>query len=308
MARLIHTAQALVDLVCEVPGLPARGGNVMATGATRQPGGAAIILVAAARSGGSAVHAGSIGTGVNADLVRAALSSEGVQVSSHPVEGADTGVCVVLLEPSAERTFVTTWGAERTVSVASLTTSSPVAGDLVCVSGFSLVEPTLTPLLGFLESLPEGVEVVLDPGAIFADLPAEVASRVCELTTVWTSNMDEAAALVGVDEMSAAAPLVARHLARARAVVVRDGEHGCAVWERGDDASTVVAGFPQKAVDTNGAGDTHTGAMLAAVSRGLAWVEAARYANAAAGLKVTGKGLDSIPHREVVEKLLTTTG
>ena len=31
MPRVIHTAQALVDAVMEVPGLPARGGNVMAT-------------------------------------------------------------------------------------------------------------------------------------------------------------------------------------------------------------------------------------------------------------------------------------
>ena len=31
MPRVIHTAQALVDAVMEVPALPARGGNVMAT-------------------------------------------------------------------------------------------------------------------------------------------------------------------------------------------------------------------------------------------------------------------------------------
>ena len=31
MPRVIHTAQALVDAVMEVPSLPVRGGNVMAT-------------------------------------------------------------------------------------------------------------------------------------------------------------------------------------------------------------------------------------------------------------------------------------
>ena len=33
--RVIHTAQALVDVVVEVPSLPRRGGNVMADVATR---------------------------------------------------------------------------------------------------------------------------------------------------------------------------------------------------------------------------------------------------------------------------------
>ena len=51
MPRVIHTAQALVDAVMEVPSLPVRGGNVMATSYRRYAGGAVTILLAAARSG-----------------------------------------------------------------------------------------------------------------------------------------------------------------------------------------------------------------------------------------------------------------
>ena len=35
------------------------------------------------------------------------------------VADVDTGVCVVLVEPTAERSFVTTQGAERRISVES---------------------------------------------------------------------------------------------------------------------------------------------------------------------------------------------
>src|SRR5690349_3700782 len=166
-ARVIHTAQALVDEVVEVPGLPARGQNVMATTVTRYAASAVNILVAAARSGAECVHAGAVGTGPNAELVRAALAAEGVAVSSPPVDDVDTGVCFVMVEPSAERTFVTTLGAERRITTEGHATSDPAAGDLVCVSGYSLVGTTRDPLLAFLEGLPGGVEVVLDPGAIF---------------------------------------------------------------------------------------------------------------------------------------------
>ena len=51
MSRVIHTGQALVDVVVEVPDLPARGQNVMAASATDYAGGAVTVLVAAARFG-----------------------------------------------------------------------------------------------------------------------------------------------------------------------------------------------------------------------------------------------------------------
>jgi sugar/nucleoside kinase (ribokinase family) len=51
-----------------------------------------------------------------------------------------------------------------------------------------------------------------------------------------------------------------------------------------------VRGFPVTPVDTNGAGDTHTGAFLAALASGAGPAEAARRANAAAAFSVTRRG------------------
>ncbi|HEV2797883.1 MAG TPA: sugar kinase, partial [Nocardioides sp.] len=76
MSRVIHTGQALGDVVVEVPDLPARGQNVMASSATDYAGGAVTVLVAAARFGAACVQAGAIGTGPHGDLIRAALEAE----------------------------------------------------------------------------------------------------------------------------------------------------------------------------------------------------------------------------------------
>ena len=78
MSRVIHTGQALVDVVVEVPDLPARGQNVMAASATDYAGGAVTVLVAAARFGAGCVHAGAVGTGPHGDLVRAVVSLHSV--------------------------------------------------------------------------------------------------------------------------------------------------------------------------------------------------------------------------------------
>ncbi|MFC6421704.1 PfkB family carbohydrate kinase [Ornithinimicrobium tianjinense] len=299
--RVIHTGQALVDVVLEVPGLPTRGGNVNASSYTRYAGGAVSILVAAARTGAAAVHAGAHGTGPNGDLVRAALAGEGVAVSSAPVEGEDTGICVVQVEPTAERTFITTYGAERRITVESLATSAPVPGDLVCVTGYSLYAPTRDPLLEWLEGLAEGVDLVLDPGAALADLP-EVAARLLSLTDVWTSNAQEATELTGVADVEAACAAVAGHLPPGATVVVRDGPEGCFV--RVDGETTYVPGYPQRPLDTNGAGDAHTGVLCAERALGTPWLEAARRANAAGAIKVTRRGPATAPTRTEVDDFL----
>lgn len=299
---MIHTGQALVDVVLEVPDLPLRGSNVNAASYTRYAGGAVSTLVAAARTGAPAVHAGAVGTGPNGDLLRAAMEQERIELVSPPVPHRDTGICVVMVEPTAERTFVTTYGAERDITVRSLATSAPRGGDLVCVTGYSLYAPTRDPLLEWVEALVQGVSVVLDPGAALADLPGELSTRMLALTDVWTSNAQEARELTGVGDPFSSCAAVAEHLHADAVVVVRDGPEGCFV--RVDGETSYVRGFPQVPVDTNGAGDTHTGVLLAERALGTPWLEAARRANAAGAVKVTRKGPATAPTRAEVDGFL----
>ena len=65
--------------------------------------------------------------------------------------------------------------------------------------------------------------------------------------------------------------------------------------------TTVVPGFPQDAVDTNGAGDAHTGVLLAEVARGTGWVEACRRANIGGAIKVTRRGPATAPTRAEID-------
>lgn len=290
----------------EVPALPDRGGNVVGAAAVEYAGGAVNVLLAAVRSGAMAVHAGAHGTGPYGDLIRQTLEGEGVTISDVAVPDEDSGVCVVLLEPSAERTFVTTYGAERRISVDSLNRSTPVGGDYVWVSGYSLQGPTRDPLLAWLDTLDAAVRVVLDPGAAFAGLPDEVRSRVVGRTDVWTSNAQEArefAATLGLEPSAAG---IAAALPSHALTVVRDGDRGCSVHVGGQ--TTQVDGYPRTPVDTNGAGDAHVGVMTAELAAGVDPVAAARRANAAGAIKVTRHGPATAPTRAEIDGLLEVEG
>jgi sugar/nucleoside kinase (ribokinase family) len=89
--------------------------------------------------------------------------------------------------------------------------------------------------------------------------------------------------------------------------VIRTGADGCVVLERGGEA-VHVPGFEAAAVDTTGAGDTHVGAFVAALARGLDPVEACRWANAAAAVVVASRGQASPPTLEELRAILAATG
>ena len=77
-------------------------------------------------------------------------------------------------------------------------------------------------------------------------------------------------------------------------VLVRTGAKGC-MLAHFKTPLTVVPGFPVAVVDSNGAGDTHTGAFIAALAAGEDAAAAARRANAAAALSVTRHGPATAP-------------
>jgi sugar/nucleoside kinase (ribokinase family) len=246
---------------------------------------------------------------LNGELIRQTLASEGVTVVNPPETDIDSGLCVCLLERD-ERTFVTTLGAERRITVSALEASRPEAGDVVGVDGYTLVLPqTAAPMLEWLTSLPAGVLTVLDPGGGFAEQSEAVRMAATDATTVWTSNLSEARAYLSVsggtarDSLAAATDAVAALLPHA-VVVVRDGPAGCAVREAG--VTTMVPGFPRDPIDTNGAGDAHTGILIAGFLSGLTWTQAAVRANLGAAIKVTRLGPATAPTAAEIDAALAS--
>ena len=72
-----------------------------------------------------------------------------------------------------------------------------------------------------------------------------------------------------------------------------------------DGTAQTIAGFEVEAIDTNGAGDTHIGAFVSALARGVPPFEAARYANAAAAVSVTRHGGSSAPTDHEIQRFLS---
>ncbi|MEO8908108.1 MAG: PfkB family carbohydrate kinase [Microbacteriaceae bacterium] len=307
-ARLICVGNVVIDLLASVPQLPERGGDVIAQSRGFAPGGAFNVMVAAARQGLPADYAGAHGVGAFGELARAAMAAEGIQVLLEPTVECDTGYDIALTEAGGERTFVTVVGAEATLTSQRLRGVTVGASDIVYVSGYGLLrEPNASAIAQWLESIPNSACVLVDPGPLGGDIRPDIARRIRQRADWWSCNEREALRAIGAADADRAvaargADVLAAFTPR-RGVVLRLGAQGCLLLSVGQ-RPRLVPGFTVAAVDTNGAGDAHVGAFLAALARGLAPGAAARHANAAAAIAVTRRGPATAPTRGEVDAFL----
>ena len=337
--RLLHLGNVVIDIVLDVPALPERGGDVLATGTRLAPGGGFNVLAAAARQGLRAAYAGSHGSGPLAALARAALAEAGIEVLQQPKAGGDTGFVVSMVDAGGERTFVTSPGAEATMTAADLAGISAGPGDAVYLSGYGLLYPAnRAALLDWLGRLDEAVVVFADPGPLAHLIPPSVLDRVMARADWWSCNAREAERLTGGRDPAAAASALAARVGQQEAgqhaasrqeagqhaatrqeagqpaarpdrrgtpgVLVRTGPGGCLLCHRGA-APVHVPGFRVAVLDTTGAGDTHTGTFIAALAGGADEIDAARTANAAAALSVTRRGPATAPTAAELARFLS---
>jgi sugar/nucleoside kinase (ribokinase family) len=289
LTRLLYLGNVVVDVVMEVPALPGPGGDVLATRAQTTAGGGFNVMSAAARLGLAVAYAGVIGTGPFAALALAACAAEGIEVLQPPKPGRDTGFVVSIVDGTGERTFLTGPGAEATLTAADLEPVRPAPGDAVCLSGYGLAHPSNAPaLLGWLGGLGGDHLVVFDPGPLAGALPAGVLAPVLARADWLTCNARESTLLTGEAGPADALTALTARLPRA-GILVRTGPAGCLLGRHGSPGQH-IPGFPVHAVDTNGAGDAHTGAFLAGLASGAGPAGAASRANAAAALSVTRRG------------------
>ena len=304
--RLVHIGSAVVDYVYRIDALPAPGAEKTASSFAQVAGGGFNMMVAASRTGMRVVFGGQLGSGPNGDFLRAAFASEGIETLTPPSPVMDSGNCVAMISADAERTFVSWPGAESVLSLDMMEPVGVASGDWVFTSGYTLSYPaSRDALTDWIEALPADIPFVFDPTPVISDIPRPILSRVLARTTWLSCNTTEAGEIAGSGDVeTVAARLLDDHCPKAAGVVIRAGAKGCLV-RLADGSARTIAGFKVAAIDTNGAGDTHIGAFVGALARGIPPFEAARYANAAAAISVTRHGGSSAPADHEIQTFLS---
>ena len=307
--RVIHTGQVVIDLTLRIEAIPEPGGDVFADESSMAVGGGFNVLAAARRMGVETLYAGPLGEGPFAEAARRALEEIGVDHVG-PVAPGDQGYCVAMTDARAERTFISTCGAETRGPVDAFDHLEVSGDDVVYLSGYSLADEAsrtaLERLAGRLSEARAGCTALFDVSPMVGAVPMSSLERLSALGPVWSLNEREAGLLADRLELRVEAgdhAGVCEALSgRLGTVLVRAGEQGSWFSDGGETAHT--PSIPVTPLDTNGAWDAHSGVLAAALARGVDLPTALRWANVAGALTTTRFGPATCPSEGEIRALV----
>ena len=307
VGRVVLMGQILVDRVLQGARPIHGGGSEWARDGGTHVGGGFNALVAARRMGAEAISLSPIGAGPHASMIEAALAREGIVDAGPRVDGVDNGFCVAMIGHDAERTFISTKGAEtmapETAWADFVRTMSP--GDVLYIDGYLMDHPANREAAeAALRILPEGVRVLLDVSPVIG-IPESLPAR----HAIISMNSVEARAIAQQSRLNGYLPFGSLSCRLAQTLghdtLIRLGASGALFARSGSpDSETSAAHIPTptiNAVDTNGAGDAHTGVLAASLALGIPLERGLVLANCAGALASTVPGPASCPTREDIE-------
>lgn len=324
-ARVISLGEVWVDIMMDVDSLPKAGGFAASRSTIPTIDGSYRALLASRLMGTPTAHAGIIGAGPWASMIRHAFYEHDITHIGPDRLDADTGFRLVLNDTNGGKTFIATYGAEAQGGADTFDGIDLQPGDVVSISSNSLMDATAAGVDAFIRqagSDPDArpYQIVLSPTSSLERVNDRLLEDLVLARPIWTCNrqaavklanrlgapLDEVPVTVGGtfdNEMKALCDNLGTTL-RAP-LVIRAGARGAWVRLPGGEVRH-VDGFPTKAVHKRSAGTVHTGVLCAMLVAGKSLAEATRVANAAASLSIehSENGIPVPPTRDEVLELI----
>ena len=254
-------------------------------------GSAGNTVVALAQLGGQAFYSCQVADDELGDFYAQNLATWGVHTNLTHARAKDgqTGSCMVLVTPDAERSMCTFLGVSAELDHKALQPHAIAKSKIYYMEGYLAASPTglQAALAGREFAVAAGVPLALTLSDVSmiqfcrAGLDAMLGGGVDYLFC----NLEEAQVWCGTQDLAA---IRTQLQALARTVCLTQGPQGSEILQGGQ--SLHVAATPVKAIDTNGAGDMFAGCFLFAITHGHSAKAAAQLANRAAAQVVGQHG------------------
>ena len=278
---LIDTPQR-AELLKHVQGLQARRTGGGSAGNT---------VVALAQLGGQAFYSCRVADDELGAYYTQDLQTNGVATNlthTRPNEG-QTGSCMVLVTPDAERTMCTFLGATSQLDASALHPQDIAKSKIYYMEGYLAASPT--GLEAAVKGRQMAVEHHVQTALTLSDVSminfckAGLEAMLCDGLDYLFANEEEAQTWCGTKDLDA---ILAQLSPLAKTVCLTRGPQGCIVLQ--GQSRTDVPAVPAQAVDTNGAGDMFAGTFLYGITHGHTPAQSAALANRTAAAVVSQHG------------------
>lgn len=305
--RFVSAQTISLELPLKVESLPEPGAEVQAAvlEGTVVAGGF-FLAATVARQGIAVGVASSLGTGQNSVLARRSLGREGISVLLPETVG-DIGIRIVAIDQKGTRTAITSPGVEVETNSRDFSEVVLRPDDYVLISLNDLVYPQLARALSaWVDTLPDSAQLVLLGGPQTGAVDLDVLVKMMHRSDLLTLNRQQAGAIRMRLGHQPVIELLRHYLRPQAALVLRDGPRATFCQENADSKPVTVPSFPGEVKDTTGAGDAHTGVLVASRMQGVSLVEATVRANAAACLVLGRYGHYKVPSVQQIDDFLAS--
>ena len=251
-------------------------------------GSAANTIMGIAGFGGKTAYSGKMAADAIGEFFLEDMRKSGVRIGVVPGTG-QSGTCVILITPDAQRTMLTNLADSSTLSPDDIDEETVSDSKYVYVEGYLFGgEPNRSAALRAIELAKKHDKkvafTVSDPFLI--QYHKEEFWKLIEgPVDLLFCNLDEARALTGLHDPVECAGEIHRH---AENVALTLGPNGSILMHEGE--AIPIEGVSVDAVDTTGAGDMYAAGILYGITNGLTWHQAGRLASHAAGRIVSQLG------------------
>lgn len=223
-----------------------------------------------------------IGSGLYGEFVSKELQRLGIY---SPIRlSGENGCCYCFVEEDGERTFLSHHGVEYSFDSSWLEGLELESYDYIYICGLEVEESSGSLLIHSLKKRKS--QVIFAPGPRGHLINKERLTSLLDLEPILHVNEREALALSGKKELKAAVQLL-YHQTR-KPVIVTLGSRGVLAFD-GDWHSAPA--YPCSIYDTIGAGDSHVGALIAALTKGKKLDQALDFANLVSSYVVSCAGV-----------------
>jgi sugar/nucleoside kinase (ribokinase family) len=262
-AKVLCIGDVMLDVVTQIKVMPSQinyGSDTPATITTHGGGAAGNVASWLTQTDAQATIVGHVGN----DAAGSALVTEfdllGVRHHNLVVDEGRSGVVVVLVDPTGERTMFPDNGANSGLHIGDLPELNEY--NAVYISGYSPLDPLS--LHGIKEMITkvrsEGLPIYFDPASVggMKEVAIDEVQSWLPLMNVLLLNEEEAIYLSGHGDVELALDEL---LQKCETVVIKRGSHGAIGKTRGGDSISVPA-IPVDVVDTTGAGDAFAAGFI----------------------------------------------
>jgi sugar/nucleoside kinase (ribokinase family) len=262
-ATVLCIGDVMLDVVTKIAVLPSQvnyGSDTPATISTHGGGAAANVASWLTRTDAQSTIVGHVGDDAAGSALVSEFDALGVRHNNLVVEQGHSGVVVVLVDPTGERTMFPDNGANSGLHIGDL---PDLAGyDAVYISGYSPLDPLSLP--GIKEMIAKvrtaNIRIYFDPASVggMKEVPIAEVKSWLPLMDVLLLNEEEAIYLSGASDIEIALDNL---LEQCQTVVIKRGSHGAIGKSRGSQSVAIDAN-PTTVVDTTGAGDAFAAGFI----------------------------------------------